>query len=95
MRILVRQHAFPLQDDLRVHAVRRANVALGRFAERIDDVTLRFAEPHGGDKVCRLHLGLHGRRPVHIEERAAEIEAAVDVACDRAARVVARQLRKR
>jgi putative sigma-54 modulation protein len=98
MRIQVKQHAFEVDEALREHGLRQATTALWRFAPSLHDVTVRFTDvngPRGGadDKVCSLHLELNGRRVIHVEERAAEFAAALDLACERAARVVARELR--
>jgi hypothetical protein len=95
MQLSIRSHAVTLDPDLRERAGRRAAAALGRFA-RLGRVTLTVADvngPRGGDdKLCRLRVALGGRREVVIDARHATLGAAIDVACERAAQAVGREL---
>jgi ribosome-associated translation inhibitor RaiA len=97
MRLTIRAHGVSLDGETREYATRRAGSALTRFAARLGRVSLKLADangPRGGsdDKVCRLSVVVTGRREVLIEERHQSLRAAIDVACERAARAVAREL---
>lgn len=62
---------FKLNDGLKEHVERRLHFALGRFAEKIDRLTVRFTDtngPRGGvDKQCRMIAALHPRGQVAIQ----------------------------
>lgn len=70
--------------------------ALGRFATKIEHVGVRLSDvngPRGGvDKECRVRIRLHGLRVVLVTDVDAELRAAVDRACERAGRAVARRV---
>jgi hypothetical protein len=96
MQLSIRSHAVTLDPELRERAGRRAATALSRFAPRLGRVTLTVADvngPRGGDdKLCRLRVAVVGRREVVIDARHATLGAAIDVACERAAQAVGREL---
>jgi ribosome-associated translation inhibitor RaiA len=75
---------------------RRLRFALSRFTDRIDRVTVRFADlngPRGGvDKRCRIVVRLRPGGQIVIEDTAAGLETAIDRGADRAQRAVARAL---
>jgi ribosomal subunit interface protein len=79
---------------LRTHIEQRIGLALGRFAERIGTVNVKFAPGvlNGGapEKLCRIEIGL--RRKLSVEAAHADVFAAVDQAIDHATRSVSRVL---
>jgi ribosomal subunit interface protein len=86
-----------LTDRLRVHVRRRLELALGRFGDRIDKVSVRFTDTDAGggpsQKQCRIEVGLHPR-PVTVEDVDADPFAAADGATDRLSRSVTRALER-
>jgi ribosomal subunit interface protein len=82
-----------LTDRLRVHVRRRLALALGRFGERIDKVSVRFMGIDTGrapsQTRCRIEVELHPRS-VSVEDVDADLFAAADGATDRLSRSVAR-----
>jgi len=97
MKIQIREHDVEVTKILRSHVERRLGLALGRFAERIGRVTVRFSESDGHqralDKRCQIEVGL---RPtsVRVEDVDADPFIAVDHAADRVSRSVARALER-
>jgi ribosomal subunit interface protein len=86
-----------LTDRLRVHVRRRLELALGRFGDRIDKVSVRFTDADAGrgpaQNHCRIEVGLHPR-PVTVEDVDADPFAAADGATDRLSRAVTRALER-
>jgi hypothetical protein len=79
---------------------RRLEFALGRFTSRLRKVSARVTDvngPRGGiDKSCVITLHLdRSPRPIVIEDVDADPMMAIDRACDRAGRTVARVLARR
>jgi ribosomal subunit interface protein len=97
IRLTARNVALP--ERLRIHVRVRLALALGRFGERIEKVSVRFTDSdpdadggHGpSQKHCRIEVGLHPR-PVTVEDADADPFAAADGATDRLSRSVARAL---
>ena len=75
---------------------RRMRIALSRFADRIDRVTVRLADlngPRSGvDKQCRIVVRLRSGGEIVIEDSASDFETAIDRGADRVQRAVARAL---
>ena len=97
MKIRISARNVTLTDRLRVHVRRRLELALGRFGDRIDKVSVRFTDTDAGrgpsQKHCRIEVDLHPR-PVTVEDADAEPFAAADGAIDRLSRSVARALER-
>lgn len=95
IKVQIRREDVPITTLLRKHLERRLGFVLGRFAERIGRVTVRFSTAHGplngGRKRCQIAVGLRPRT-VHVEDTDADLFAAVDHASDRLSRSVARLL---
>ncbi|HEX3902157.1 MAG TPA: HPF/RaiA family ribosome-associated protein [Polyangia bacterium] len=95
MKIRLSARDVALTERLRSHVRRRLALALGRFGERIDKVSVRFTRTDVGretsQKHCRIQLDL-GPRPVSVEDADADPFAAADGATDRLSRSVARAL---
>jgi ribosome-associated translation inhibitor RaiA len=95
----VRTTGLSLDEDTRIYARRRLGFKLGKFAPRIERVSVRFADvngPRGGvDTVCRVKVVLSGLDSVLYETRAGDMRSAVDGASDGVARAVRRALEHR
>lgn len=97
MKIRLTARNIVLTEPLRVHVRRRVALALGRFGERIDKVSVRFTGTDAGQgpsqKRCRIEVELRPR-PVTAEDTDADPFAAADGAIDRLSRSVARALER-
>ncbi|HTB60985.1 MAG TPA: HPF/RaiA family ribosome-associated protein [Polyangia bacterium] len=97
MKIRLTARNVALTDRLRVHVRRRVALALGRFGERIDKVSVRFTGTEAGrgpsQKHCQIEVELRPR-PVSVEDADADPFAAADGATDRLSRSVARALER-
>ncbi len=97
MKIRLSARDVALTERLRIHVRRRLALALGRFGERIDKVSVRFtgddAGPGASQKHCRIQVDLRPR-PVSVEDADADPFAAADGATDRLSRSVARALER-
>jgi len=97
MKIRLTARKVALTDRLRVHVKRRLALALGRFGERIDRVSVRFtgtdADRGPSQTQCRIEVELHPRS-VSVEDVDADLFAAADGATDRLSRSVARALER-
>ena len=99
MKIRLTARNVALSERLRAHVRVRLALALGRFGERIEKVSVRFTDTdadadgaHGpSQKHCRIEVGLHPRA-VSVEDADADPFAAADGATDRLSRSVARAL---
>ena len=69
MRLEIHARNYELSDGLKDLIERRVRTALGRFARRIDRVTVSLSDvngPRGGaDKLCRLSVALLPRGSRH------------------------------
>jgi putative sigma-54 modulation protein len=99
MRIRFRGPRVELTPVLRAHAERRLGLALGKFGELVDVVTVRLSKAgaagHGGapEKRCQIDVSLRPRS-LSVEDSDADLVAALDRATDRASRSVARTLER-
>jgi putative sigma-54 modulation protein len=88
-----------LSDELRGHIERRLRSALGRFAARIDRLTVRLCDvngPRGGvDKRCRIAVTLIPRGLVMVEGQGHDPFTLISRAAKRARRSVRRALERR
>jgi ribosomal subunit interface protein len=95
IKIHIRRRDIEVTDVLRLHVEHRVGLALGRFADRIRNVIVRFSpledDRSGAHKRCRIEIGLRPQR-VEVEDIDADLFAAVNHATDRATRSVARAL---
>lgn len=93
MRIGIQGLGFPLTAPLLEHTEGRLRFALTRTGARIKRVVVLLGNsnrPRGSaDKFCRIQVVLDGAQPVLIEDRGADLYAAIDRAAERAGRNVA------
>jgi ribosomal subunit interface protein len=98
MRIEVRAQGFSLTDALSTYTERAIDKALGRFYERLTQVSAKLVDengPRGGvDKRCQLEVVVARQEPLLVEAQHADLYAAIDVAADRASRLVARLIER-
>ena len=98
MKIDVRTRHLRLGDGVVAHIRRRLELSLDRVAARVFRATVRVLDlngPRGGeDKACRIEVRLRPTGTVFVEDRDADLYAAVDRAADRAGHSVARALKR-
>lgn len=98
MKIHVRSKHFAVDEALRCHIERRLEFSLGRCSPRILRTTVQLLDlngPRGGeDKACRIEVRLRPTGTLFVEDRDADLFAAVDRAADRTGRSVARALKR-
>lgn len=89
-----RSKQFEVNEAVHARLERRLQFGLGRLSPRIQRVTVRLVDlngPRGGrDKSCRIEVRLLPAGRVFVEERDANLYAAVVRATDRVARSVSR-----
>jgi ribosomal subunit interface protein len=94
MKIQIRERDVEVTARLRAHVERRLGLALGRFGDKVQLVTVRFSrahEPGNAVKRCQIDVGLRPRL-LRAGDTDADLFAAVDHASDRVSRSVARAL---
>ena len=98
MKIDVRFRGLEPSDALREHAVRRAHFHLSRFGQEISSVVVRIGDvngPRGGvDKRCQITVRGPRIGASTLDELGTDVGAALDVALDRTARAVGRELER-
>ena len=98
MRIEFRGLKSAATEEFRGHAERRLWFALGRFAHRIDRVSVHIGDtngPKGGlDKQCRVRARLIRGREVLVGDEDADWRVLIDCASARLGRSVARVLER-
>ncbi len=96
MNLEVRGVNLPLSTAVTEHVERRIDSSLKRFARRVRGVSVRVADvngPRGGaDKRVEVEVDLEGSGPVRVEQRDADIYAAVTRVSHRVKQSVARAL---
>ena len=99
MQLEMRGVNYELQDELKDHIERRLRFALGRFADRIERLTIRVSDvngPRGGiDKHCRIAIALIPKGTIMVEGTGDDPFALVADAAKRARRSVRRTLERR
>ena len=97
MKVEIRAKDFPITDGIRLQIEQRLGFALDRFTRRIRSVLVWVGDmndPTGDhEKCCRMAVQLTEGRVV-LEERAADLYAAVDHAAHRACTRIAREARQ-
>ena len=99
MRVHVFARNVALAPSLAEFIERRLQFALGRFASRVDDVTVRLEDlngPRGGiDQQCRIEANVVPSAWKTAVAKGASIHAAVCQAVDKIARAVRKDLARR
>jgi putative sigma-54 modulation protein len=99
MRIQVHGSDPELTDGLHQHAERRLRFALGRFAERIGRVSVRFFDrdgpPDGIEGRCEVVVRLLPSGRIVTRGTGADRYAAIDWVADRTGRAVGREFARR
>src|SRR5687767_6319008 len=94
MKVHIRERDVTVNKLLRAHVARRLGFTLARFGERIGSVVVRFSAGKGlrrQERLCQIHVTLRPQS-VKVEDTDSDPFAAVDHACGRAARSIARVL---
>jgi len=95
MQIQIRKRNLELTSELRGHVERRLQFSLGRFGGRLRSAVVNLEDLNGlnggADQECKLTIQTSWRCQIVIEERDADIFAAVARAAERAGRAMERQ----
>jgi ribosome-associated translation inhibitor RaiA len=98
MKIEVRFRGIQASDALRAYVVRRIHFQLSRFNTEVGSVVVRIGDingPKGGaDKRCHVAVRGPALGPVTIEELRTDAYVAVDLAVQRAACAVGREIER-
>ena len=98
MRVAIHANGFDLTGALRQYTERRLASALGWARHHMRKLAVSLSDingPRGGiDKRCKILVQLDGGREVIIDEREADLYAAIDRAAERADRAVSRQVER-
>jgi putative sigma-54 modulation protein len=94
MNVEVRFGSVDLANVIRSHAERRFKFALGRFGERVGQVSVRMIGSGGSGIKCRLSADVAPFRSMIIEESGADFFAAIDRAAGRIGRLFGRRLER-
>jgi len=96
MQIEIQARTFTLTEGLRTYAQKRLRHAFSSAANRIHRIIVRLTDdngPRGGvDKRCQIRAVVAGARPIVIDQRDADVYAAIDRAAERAGRTTTRRL---
>jgi ribosome-associated translation inhibitor RaiA len=96
MKIEVRFRGIQASDALREHVKRRAHFQLSRFSRGLSSVVVRIGDingPKGGaDKRCHVTVRGPSINPITIDELSEDAYSASDMALERAAQTVGREL---
>jgi ribosome-associated translation inhibitor RaiA len=98
MELSIRTIGFELSSTLQAMVERRIRFALARFGQSIERVACSISDVNGSrggiDKQVRLKVKPSSGRLVVIEQTDATVLAAIELAVDRIARGVARELQR-
>lgn len=94
MHLRLRMNTAHIEQVLRGHIERRLRFALGRFGERVGNVTVTLAGPEGrsGESRCRIRIERVPRGSFAVEERGHDLLAAIDRAVGRVGRLFGREI---
>jgi hypothetical protein len=89
---------FEIPSDVVQYTQDKVNVRLGKYGRRVMGAIVHVRDlngPKGGvGFACHLETRLSGMEPVNVEERDADLRAAIDLAIDRTDVVVGRHVGK-
>src|SRR5262245_11677135 len=99
MQLEIHWEGMRLSEPVRAYVERRLRFALGRVEGWVSRVLVKLKDlngPHGGvDKCCQLVVSFPRSNPLIVEHRDADWLRAVDLAADRLAHAVRRELKRR
>ena len=98
MKIEVRFRGLESSEAVRAQVERRAHFQLSRFSSEVKSLVVRVSDvngPKGGvDKRCHVTARGPSLAAVTIEEMSGDVHSAIDVALERVARAVTRELQR-
>jgi ribosome-associated translation inhibitor RaiA len=98
MRLDIQARGFTLTNGILNYTKQRMQFALLRSDNYITRVKVRLADingPRGGvDKRCQIELAVAGHSNILIEDTEADLYFAIDRACERCMRTLARRLER-
>lgn len=99
MKIEIYGDALMVSPPLREYVLRSLLFALGRFAHRIQRVSVSLADLNGPrrgeDKRCRIQVTMRRLGAFVVEDTDAQVRVAIDNASERAARRIRRTVERR
>jgi putative sigma-54 modulation protein len=98
VELQVRGKNLKLSESLHGHVRRRVEFSLARFSARLVRVFVLLADASGPrgcrNRSCRIAVRLCPAGSVLVEHSGTDLYAAIDQACDRAGRAVAREVER-
>jgi len=100
MRTRIIGRNFSVTSALQDHTQHQIMASLERFGRSITAVTVRLVDVNGprhrgDDKQCGITIAMTGGRSLYVEDRAADLYAAISGAAHRASRSVSRMFQRR
>ncbi len=96
MHLKLRMNPAQIEQALRNHIERRLRFALGRFGDRVGNVTVTLTGPEGraAESRCRIRIEVVPRGSFAVEERGQDLLAAIDRAAGRIGRLFGREIER-
>lgn len=94
MQLDVRIHNTDLAVVMNNYVERRLRFALGRFGERVGQITVRISNNGSVERKCRISAELKPFGRIAVEEADSDLFAAVDRATGRIGRLFGRELQR-
>lgn len=98
MEIEIRIQGTDLADAIRQYAARRIRFALGRFAPRVDRVTVRISDINGVrggvDQCCHVSVEFPPKGQVVVDQVDADLFTAIDRASERSGEALRREIQR-
>lgn len=99
MQIYTRGHGIAPTQAIEARIERRLLFALGRFTDRLEDVSVVFRDLNGSrggiDAACHMVARLRPGGAVRVEETCGDLYSAIDRAADRLGHAVSREVGRR
>jgi ribosomal subunit interface protein len=93
MNVELRTSKVGIHELLKRYVDRRLQFALGRFGERVGNVSVRlYGSGHGSESRCRMTADLHPIGTISADVRDPDLFSAMDRAAGRLSRRVSREL---
>ena len=94
MHVVMHMNDVDLSEAFTCYVERRLRFGLGRFGARVGQVTVRVAGDSPGERQCRISTEVLPFGRVTVEERDADLFAAIDRATGRIGRLFGRELER-
>lgn len=94
MQLDVRTHSLDAAEVVKSYVERRLRFALGRFGDRVGQITVRLSKNARTEMECRVSTELKPFGRVAVEEADPDLFAAIDRATGRIGRLFGRELQR-